>query len=78
MTYEQAIRAVEHVNGCLRRWGAKAPAIMQDEIEPVRSVLTELERALQEGLVQVEAKRCPGCGGYGDRHVTENCPEREG
>lgn len=54
MTYEQAIRAVEHVNGRLRAWSAKAPALIQDEIEPVRSVLTALERALQEGLVQSE------------------------
>lgn len=54
MTYEQAIRAVEHVKGCMKRWSAKAPALIQDEIEPVRSVLTGLVFALQEGLVQNE------------------------
>jgi hypothetical protein len=57
MTYEQAIRAVGHVESRLGAWSRKAPALIQDEIESLRSVLRSLERSLRGGLVQHEPER---------------------
>lgn len=51
MTYEQALRAVEHVRECLQRC-VLAPPTMRDEIKSARESLVALEAGLQQGLTQ--------------------------